>query len=466
MIYTFKEIKTTHELTNQTDVDGSFYPDEFHQYVSTQAANDIKFEAKPKTNTTIAGNRTTTTTKTARLKIEDLHKDTTHTVRKHRVMVMIDLHSYYASVDESGATLSDATRRLLETRDYPGFFHSCGTYYIRSIGRKAKFVSIFSRDWTTSEENSEFTFLLENQIKKFVTTTVRKVDPKTGQESTRIARQSETSETNTILSGEAKFQEISSRDNLTITTYAFGLGKNSSATLISYDFDTFKKAIADAFISMQNPQTGKVISMEVVPWVENSDFQVMLQLDQFREEAGKGDTKQISKQEPVPLYMKKHFVNENGEFLAEIAKADRNKMNIYFKSKLCRQQIDTNYKSSGQFRQYPCGADGQKLSYASFYVRNNKNPGDSNKVTLGELDQIISPAQIDSLYQSWNIFTGEARTCMATLVKNLVNQSYRTMPACMQLVPKLAQIEDDIIANHCLPSPILCVTKTGKTNNP
>ncbi|MBU3916184.1 hypothetical protein KKA14_11680 [bacterium] len=188
----------------------------------------------------------------------------------HNIYVEINLNSYYASLDESETKMSSSAAQLLVNNDIPGFFSSCGSYYVRSIGRNSKFVAIFT--YKTKDRNPDKNF--ESDLEAEITGFGTEIKDKIGQqvlESAVAALGVDTSR---------DFRKKASSRKLTINVAAFGLGKNEEATLISYDIETFKDSIANAFISMQNPKTGKVSSIEVVPWVENTDFQALIKLEE------------------------------------------------------------------------------------------------------------------------------------------------------------------------------------------
>ena len=104
--------------------------------------------------------------------------------------------------------------------------------------------------------------------------------------------------------------------------------------LISYDIQSFKAAIKQAFISMQNPLTGRVTSMEVVPWVENTEFQRNVNIRANDQVDGI----------EVPLYEKKDILNQNAEFMTEAQRSARARLNIYYKARVCKNQIKASYR--------------------------------------------------------------------------------------------------------------------------
>ena len=174
------------------------------------------------------------------------------TEHKHHIYVEINMDTYYASVDEARTRLSSSAGLLLTNNDIPGFFSSCGSYYVRSLGRNAKFISIYSYSDKSTKKDAAFESSLKVGVTGFG-----------GGEAS--------------VSGELMQQ--AGEKKLSIIARAYGLGKNEGASLISYDIETFKAAVKDAFISMQNPMTGKITTMEIVPWVENTEFQSMIALE-------------------------------------------------------------------------------------------------------------------------------------------------------------------------------------------
>ncbi len=362
----------------------------------------------------------------------------------HDIFVNIDLYSYYASVDESKSSLSDAAVKLLESKDLPGFFSSCGPYYVRSIGRKARFISKFTYRSTEKTRNTSFESKLKSAVQSFST------ESKKGWGSYR--RKTETSyENEKEYKNSVKFNSEAKSRRLIITTAAFGLGKNERATLIAYDLDTFRESLGDAFKSMQNPRTGKVSSIEVVPWVENTEFQANVQLEEETiapEEGAEG-----AKPRKLLLYEKKYILTLNAEFLMEVERADRNLMNMYYKARLCRKNIDMNWSNNGKL----------KGEYSARKIENHRT-GDS--MLLGDLDKALSEEFIQGLIESEQIFMygtvpgkgkadqkpGGATACINDIMsKGIFKTSYRNHPSCEALKQKMGDVENDMINDYCMP---------------
>jgi len=381
----------------------------------------------------------------------------TPTVRKSKeIVVDIKIDTYYASVDESKTQLSDTAAKLITSNDIPGFFSSCGSYYIRSIRRNALFISVFKFESTSTAEDKEFIYQLESELKGFRKEIIGKDEKQESAQNENNTAVATSSTESSIPSGttNTSFSSFAKSHNLTITAAAFGLGKSDKTTLISYDIDSFKAAIKDAFLAMQSPKTGKVTSIEVVPWVENTEFQTLMKLDQDSE----GYRVSVKDGKPEPdtgskllIYEKKHNLNQNAEFLAELERADRAMMNVYYKAKICKKHIETNWKHL---------QDGKRVFkdvFAKRYVMNNNQP--KVGVELTQLDGALTKEKIDSLLQAHRQFMyggggwGEgAAVCMRQLLEfGIFRINYRSLPSCATLEENLMQIEEEIIENHCMP---------------
>jgi hypothetical protein len=331
------------------------------------------------------------------------------TESKHHIYVEINMDTYYASVDESQTQMGSAAAELLTNNDIPGFFSSCGSYYVRSLGRNAKFISIYTYSDKSSKKDAAFESTLKASIMSFG-------------------------------SGEAsasgEMMESASEKKLTIIARAYGLGKNEGASLISYDIETFKAAVKDAFISMQNPMTGKVVNMEIVPWVENTEFQNLIKLEETVADPETGKT--------MLLYKKKQVLNGNAEYLAEIERADRNMLNTYYKAKICRQNIEASWMNDGKI--HP--------DYEKVDIGNNKFP--SQKIPLQKLlDDFLTNEKINKMLDDEEKFmydAGGASECITEMLDSgMFVKSYRDIESCKELRGKLSAVIGETVDNYCMP---------------
>lgn len=332
----------------------------------------------------------------------------------HYMMVTADIDVYYSSIDESKSRIGEAARELLTSNDIPGFFDACGLYYARSIGRSSHFVSLFDYKTTTQTRDKSFEAKLEIEVRGW------------GQSGSGSVQRS------------GDFKSEASSKRLTIESTAFGLGKNESASLVAYDLETFRKAVKDAFVSMQNDDVGMVTTVEVVPWVENSDFQRILKLQEVKT----GETGAT-----ISPYAQKRILNQNGEFMAELDRAARAKLNVYYKAKQCRRRIDLDYKQDGNLLP----------EYASANIINHRS---SAKLPLATLDQQLSAKAISDLYDEHSKFLygdtsgqGGVVQCIRDLTAvGLTTKPYREVAACAAIEPLLGVITGQVIDEDCMPT--------------
>lgn len=437
--YTFRDLKssTATTKTNTTDRPQLVDPiinNKFRKYMLT---------ITPKADTKV--------TSAEVKKVGDATTKVESSVKTRTMIAVIDLESYYASVDEASSSMSDSAKNLLNNNDLPGFFSSCGSYYVRGINRRAKLVSIFRWKESSTTKDYDFAGKIESRIKGFrekinTTTTTsgawwwKRKKTVTTVEKVAVADQVDSEAVS------ENFNEVATKSNLSITTVGFGLGKSEDASLISYDIDSFKDAIKQAFMVMQNPRTGKVTSIEVVPWVENTEFQDLVKLNEpltvpaTKDAAGNKVAKKILQ----PFEMK-HNMSANAEFLAEINKNDRNMMNLYYKAGMCKKIFDSKWRD-------PNGK--LKPEYKGKLIFNNKTGGAVPIETLGVK---LTAGNIESLYKKEQefMYTGKnsAARCMSAMIKNDIRtQIYKSIKECVTVEKNMGNIEDEIIDNYCMPS--------------
>ncbi|MCP4134686.1 MAG: hypothetical protein GY754_27170 [bacterium] len=336
----------------------------------------------------------------------------------HHIKVEINMDSYYASLDEAQTGISPSAKRLLTGNNLPGFFRSCGSHYIRSLGRNSRFIAVFSYRDKTTEADASFENSLKMEIKGFG-------DSLTYWESKKRAA----SGAKVSVKKGGGFSQSARTKKLTITVLGWGLGKRKNTVLIAYSLASFKSAVKDVFVSMQKPGVGKVTSMEIVPWVENTEFQETIKIDQ---KTG----------ENLPLSKKKNILTDNAEFLAEINSIDRGLMNKYYKARLCRQMIDEKYKFNNEF-----------LPLAKDTLIVNRRTREQKK--LGELDSKLTNEYIESLYSQENEFMhgeGGVQSCINGIMEGgFFSKNWRDIEVCKKLKSKAKFKVDPIVSGYCLP---------------
>ena len=383
------------------------------------------------------------------------------TYYSHNILVQIDVHSYYASVDESKAKLSVVAKRLLDGNDIVGFFDACGLYYVRSIGRRSTFNAIFTYRTKNTERDTTFENDLRAKISGFGAG--GGVDADISKE----LRQEMTAKHLTIKTWGSGL----GKENLNAQTGTFAKGQKNiidthgeviiladkERTLTAYDIDSFRAAITTAFTSMQDTDVGIVRSIEVVPWVENLGFQDAVKLetgsvavvDAQGSPVLDGDGNPTTKQ--VLLYEKKRTLMQNGEFLAEIDRAARGKVNSFYKAKLCRRVVRVDYKTEN--------GEAFREEYQGAKARNNVT---GDLIDLSALDAMLSEDRINELFASYNSFVngedgnGGAMLCVRDLMaKGIATTSYRTVPTCTKVVGEMLSEITTSQDRYCLPDIVL-----------
>jgi hypothetical protein len=172
--------------------------------------------------------------------------------KTHVVASTMRIERYYSSVQEEKSDLSSDAFELLDRKDYIGFFKACGPNYVRSIRRAQEVTAIF-------------TFTSQNEVEAQEFAASLKVSG-WGQS------------VSTSLQSGTSMQAISNSMTIKILGFGLGLNQEGSDTLVASSLKEYNKVMKFAFQSMTqdggNGQTGMVYGIEVVPWVDNTAFQV------------------------------------------------------------------------------------------------------------------------------------------------------------------------------------------------
>ncbi len=167
------------------------------------------------------------------------------------------IERYYASLREEKSKLSEDAAFLLDRQDYIGFFKSCGPNYIRGIRRAQEVSAIFSFTSNSAETASEFT-------KSFKASNSRK--------GKKVAVQAASSSSQ-------KFSSIETSLEIQIIGFGLGLNTEGTETLVASSLEEFNGIMRFAYNTMtKHPDAahvGMVYGIEIVPWVENVQFQAL-----------------------------------------------------------------------------------------------------------------------------------------------------------------------------------------------
>ncbi len=88
----------------------------------------------------------------------------TSSQQEHRVVASMRIERYYSSIEENKATLHKDVTKLLDDRDYVGFFKSCGPTYVRSIRRAQEVTAMFTFKTSDKSTAKEMKAAIESTI--------------------------------------------------------------------------------------------------------------------------------------------------------------------------------------------------------------------------------------------------------------------------------------------------------------
>ena len=180
------------------------------------------------------------------------------TAQTRKIVATMRIERYYSSVREELSPLSEDALTLLDRQDYIGFFKSCGPNYIRSIRRAQELTAIFSFTSTSADVAASFV------------ATVQASSPNTFFSSGGSASSS--------VGASSKYSSVTSSMEITILGFGLGLNSEGSATMVAASLEEYQEVMKFGFKSFtQNEDShniGMVYGMEIVPWVDNTSFQV------------------------------------------------------------------------------------------------------------------------------------------------------------------------------------------------
>ncbi len=186
--------------------------------------------------------------------------------QKQMLITSMFIERYYASVKEDVNPLAANAISLLQNEDYVGFFKSCGPNYVRGLRRAQEVTAVLEYESTSAELAKQFTKSVKNADTS---------DP--------------------------AYESITETLTIAIRGYGMGVSQDGSETLVATSIQEYFGAMKFAFNSMTKAPNahhiGMVYGMEVVPWVNNLQFNVYAQI-------GDKDVNIPLKREYIPLAVK------------------------------------------------------------------------------------------------------------------------------------------------------------------
>jgi len=177
------------------------------------------------------------------------------------------------------------------------------------------------------------------------------------------------------------------RNTLTIDIKAFGLGLNEdgASSLVAKSMDDFEDVMDFAFKSMQTIGIGMVEGVEIVPWVDNPQFQLA---------AGLADTLQVCPKDDdgsncntVSTEMKKMTLSSNAEFIATLNRVMRGGIDELYNLQQCRSLLHSFPK-----------CDNEKVLV-------NHKTDDTSSMTVGELKNELNEEKITNALENVQDYT-------------------------------------------------------------
>lgn len=227
-------------------------------------------------------------------------RERTLRVKSKFVVATMEVEKYYISADETKINMMEDAKNLLDRSLYVQFFQVCGPSFIRSISRTCEFAATFNFKSTgdVDEVRSYVQEAAGNNITK-------------------------SSKANTTVT------------DLTINMMAYGIDIGLSNSFMARDFDDYGTVVDAAFQSMMDPDIGVVKSIEVVPWVNNIQFQAIIKLDTSLEtsqtEGGSA---------PISPFMRRFNLITNSEHVARLAEILRHRMRTYAMVMKCLSAVN------------------------------------------------------------------------------------------------------------------------------
>mmetsp|Transcript_7788 Transcript_7788/g.16912 ORF Transcript_7788/g.16912 Transcript_7788/m.16912 type:complete len:543 (-) Transcript_7788:42-1670(-) len=233
---------------------------------------------------------------------------TATTTSTHRIQAVMSVDKYYESADESTSYILPQAEALLQSGSYISFIQSCGPMFIRGIRRVSQINAMFRYETKSSiSSESETTHVI-------VLAAAALPVPGAGAFNSYDYEQTD---------------KMALDDKMQIEIQGFGLDLSSpnAHSLMCNSMAEFQLALQTGYAAMLNPQTGVVKSIEVVPWANNIQFQLLAKIQTvltYPTINADGDT--VIKKFPTEI--KRFNFLANAEHIAKMEEISRYKYNM------------------------------------------------------------------------------------------------------------------------------------------
>jgi hypothetical protein len=305
----------------------------------------------------------------------------------HYMLATLVVDSYYSSINEAQATVSKDALALLGKGDLVSFFTSCGTHYVRSISRRSLFLTLFSYATTQQANDLNFERKLEQEVRRLGASPAKSgaADP---------------------------FVELARTFDLKVITRSVGLDAQKSSALLPFDLATYQQSVRDAFKAAQDEHTGRITSMEILPWLSNTQILVLINAITYPD----GNA--------IDWNERKRILSDNAEFYIELSQHLLDMTTDSHRAEACRQAVQHEAFQDHKLRP----------EYANATIVNDRT-GESAplRVLLDAItDQALDRMRATGLaIRNGADGTSGAAACMAELERtNLGGRFHNEVPSC------------------------------------
>ncbi len=354
------------------------------------------------------------------------------------IIVNLEIKSYNYSLDETRSILSKSAKQLLEKKQYVAFFNSCGHHYVRAVGSFSTYLALLQyRSSDNEKSDAEFKKNLEKGLFNF----------------------------NTKNNSAKNLMDDASYRGLRVYIKGVGLSKGNMVNLIPVDIDQFRQTIQDAVKLMQDPNSGVISSMEIVPWIENPELVIFI---------GK-DLKEGDQQ-----FVRQQRLESNSGIITEINRVSTQQVEQYYKANMCRKHLYENYvdkESRIKYDQWLGITSDETKKFQSltelielkvvkfdmdktlFYNSANENDPDLY-ISIDEFIRYFAQNPPDDMLKTNKDFlygtedgSAGALDCADKLYKiGLEVADYRTIPSCVNFL-KYNRLGTNFLDQYCMPKP-------------
>lgn len=307
----------------------------------------------------------------------------------HYLLASLVVESYYSSIDEAHATISKDALELLRKGDLVSFFTSCGTHYVRSMSRRSYFLTLFSYTSSAQAHDRGFERMLEAEVRR-----MHAGKPATQQPATE------------------HFAELARSHELKIVTRSIGLVAQTSSSLLPFDLASYQQSVRDALEAAQDEHTGRITSMEILPWLSNTQILVLINAIDYPDGGA------------IDWNERKRILSDNAEFYVELSRHLLDMTTEVHRAEACRQAIEHEAFQGGKLRP----------EYAHATIISQRT---SERAPLSLLLDAVSDENIDRMRAMGLAIRGGAdgksgaAACMAELERtNLGGRFHNEIPAC------------------------------------